>query len=309
MRILVTGASGLLGLNFGLQFARQHSITGLVNQHEVPGAPFGWQKVDLGQPGAAAGAVRAVKPDMILNCAALANIDACERFPELAQRLNAGLPGELALEARKMGVRLVHVSTDAVFDGQLEGATAENGPTNAINAYARSKLAGESAVLEANPDAIVARVNFYGWSLSGTRSLGEQFFNRLSTGQHMNGFTDVWFCPLQVNELAEILLEMVDKNLSGLYHTVSSECLSKYDFGCRIARLFGLDDGLIDPISWRDGNLAAPRSPNLRLDTTKLEKALGHPLPGQAEGLQRFFDQYAQGLPESLQRMNHRMKV
>jgi dTDP-4-dehydrorhamnose reductase len=119
----------------------------------------------------------------------------------------------------------------------------------------------------------------------------------------------VWFCPLQVNVLAEILLQMVEKNLSGLFHTVSGECLSKYDFGCRIARYFGLDERLIDPVSWRDANLTAPRSPNLRLDTTRLELALGIPLPGQAEGLQRFYDQYLQGLPETFKRMNQQMKV
>jgi dTDP-4-dehydrorhamnose reductase len=94
-----------------------------------------------------------------------------------------------------------------------------------------------------------------------------------------------------------------------LYHTVSGECLTKFDFGCRIARSFGLDEKLIDPVSWRDANLTAPRSPNLRLDTTKLQKALGAPLPGQAEGLQRFHDQFMQGLPETFRKMNQRMSV
>ncbi len=309
MRILVTGASGLMGLNFGLQFARQHTITGLVNQHDLAAAPFEWMRVDLAQPGVAAAVIRAVKPDLILHCAALANLDGCERNPEQAWRLNAELPGEIAAEAHRAGVKLVHISTDAVFDGQAEGAYTETSTATPINVYARTKLAGEAAVLDADPDAIVARVNFYGWSLGGTRSLGELFYNQLSAGRRMNGFTDVWFCPLQVNVLAETLLQMVDKNLSGLFHTVSSECLSKYDFGCRIARLFGLDEGLIDPVSWRDANLTAPRSPNLRLDTTLLAAALGAPLPDQAAGLQRFSGQLAQGLPETLKRMNRRMKV
>jgi len=309
MRILLTGASGLLGLNLGLHFAGRHTIIGLVNEHGLPDVPFQWMKVDLGQPGAAVEAVRTAKPDAILHCAALANVDGCERMPELAQRLNAGVPGELAAEARRLGIKLVHISTDAVFDGQLEGAYSETSPANPINVYARSKLEGEAAVLAADPGAIVARVNFYGWSLSGKRSLGELFFNQLYSGRRMNGFTDVWFCPLQVNVLAEILLQMVDKNLSGLYHTVSSECLSKYDFGCRIARQFGLDENLIDPVSWLDARLIAPRSPNLRLDTTRLEKALGAPLPGQAAGLQRFFDEYSQGLPETFKKMNQWMNV
>ncbi len=71
----------------------------------------------------------------------------------------------------------------------------------------------------------------------------------------MLGFTDVYFCPLQVNVLAEILLEMASRQLHGLYHVVSSEALTKYDFGMRIARLFGLDEGLIRPVSWQEAGL------------------------------------------------------
>ena len=309
MRILVTGASGLLGLNFGLQFAGQHTIIGLVNEHDLPGVPFEWKKVDLGDPDAARRAVKDVKPDVVLHCAALANVDACERTPDLAQRMNADLPGILAAEAAKTGAKMVHISTDAVFDGRIRGAYSEENPANPINAYARSKLAGEVAVLSANADAIVARVNFYGWSLSGTRSLGEQFFNSLRAGKRMNGFTDVWFCPLYVSQLAEILLEMIENGLSGLYHTASREFLSKYDFGCRIARQFGLNESLIDPVSWKVAGLAARRSPNLKLNVDRLEKALGHKLPGQEEGLRRFHEQYIQGLPAMFMKMDHRMSV
>ncbi len=98
---------------------------------------------------------------------------------------------------------------------------------------------------QANPQAIIARVNFYGWSLNGTRSLGEFFYRNLSAGKNVKGFTDVLFCPLLVNHLVDLLLTMAEKDLKGLYHVVSSEHLSKYEFGCRIARLFDLDEKLI----------------------------------------------------------------
>jgi dTDP-4-dehydrorhamnose reductase len=299
MRILVTGASGLLGLNFGLQYARQHTIIGVINTHALPDAPFEVCQADLAQPGTARALIEASKPELILHCAALANLEACERQPQLAQRLNGDVPGELAQEARRAGVKLVHISTDAVFDGSTGGYTERSQP-NPINVYARTKLDGERAVAAANPDAIIARVNFYGWSLSSTRSLGELFFHNLANGRRMNGFTDVLFCPLQVNVLAEILLQMVEKNLSGLFHTLSSECLTKYDFGCRLARQFGLDASLISPVSWLEGKLDAPRSPTLSLRTDKLEKALGHTLPDQAAGLQRFYAQYRSGYLDTL---------
>ncbi len=302
MRILVTGASGLLGLNFALQYNGLHEIIGLFNDNLLAHAPFEVCQVDLTQIGVAEKVVLQYRPDCIIHCAALANVDACESEPELAQRINAEVPGELAAAARKAGIKLVHISTDAVFDG-LHGDYSERSLANPINIYARTKLAGERAVLDANPDAIVARVNFYGWSLSGTRSLAEFFFNNLQAGKRVNGFTDVWFCPLQVSLLGETLMKMVEKNLSGLFHTVNRECLSKYDFGCRIARQFGLDERLVTPVSWLDGRLVAPRSPNLRLKVDKLEKALGELLPDQAAGLNRFYAQCQDGFAEKIRKM------
>jgi dTDP-4-dehydrorhamnose reductase len=299
MRILVTGASGLLGLNFALQYRGQHTIIGLVHSHALLDAPFEVCRADLAQPGASEQVIRSVKPELILHCAAIANMDTCEARPGLAQRLNAEVPAEIAVIARRLEIKLVHISTDAVFDG-LRGRYSEHSAARPINVYARTKLEGEKAVAEANPDAIIARVNFYGWSLNGTRSLAEFFFYNLRAGKRTNGFTDVWFCPLEVNLLGEVLMKMIAKQLSGLYHTVSRECLSKYEFGRRIARQFSLDESLVAPVSWLEGNLAAPRSPNLSLRTDKLEKALGESLPDQIEGLKRFYGLYREGYAERI---------
>lgn len=301
-RILVTGASGLLGLNFCLRFAAEHTVIGVSNQHALGGVPFEVRQLDLAQPGAAAQLLAEVRPEIVLHCAALANIDQAESNPALAERVNADLPGEMAAAARRWGAVMLHISTDAVFDGVRGDYTEEDAP-NPLNVYAASKLRGEQAVLAANPAAAVARVNFYGWSLSGKRSLSEQFFSNLSAGKPMFGFTDVIFCPLQVNVLGEVLLRMAQLELRGIYHTISSETLSKYDFGCRVARQFGLDAGLIRPVSWKDGGLKAVRSPNLNLRSDKLAAALGQALPGQAAGLARFAEEAQHGLRDVIQRL------
>jgi dTDP-4-dehydrorhamnose reductase len=296
-RILVTGASGLLGLNFALQTAGQHEITAVVHSHPLSGVPFQVYQADLSQPGAAARLLEQTQPEVIINAAAIAILDTCEAYPALAHQMNAVLPGELAEEAARRSFRMVHFSTDAVFDG-IKGDYTESDQPNPINHYARTKLAGEQAVLSANPDALIARVNFYGWSLNGQRSLAEHFFYALSKGQPVKGFTDIQFCPLQVNDLVDILLRMLDLELSGLYHVVSSECLNKYDFCCRLARQFGFDEDLIAPVSWLEGGLRANRSANLTLSSAKLEKALRAPLPAQAQGLWRFFEMYQAGYPQ-----------
>lgn len=302
MRILVTGASGLLGLNLALEATREHTVYGLANSHALRTSAFTVLQGDLLQPGAAERMLEQAQPDWVIHCAALAILDECEADPGRARQLNTEVPRKLAQLVARGGARLVHISTDAVFDGQKGNYTEEDEP-NPLSVYARTKLDGERAVAEADPQAIIARVNLYGWSLHGRRSLAEQFFNNLSAGKPMPGFTDVFFCPLLANDLAQVLLKMLAANLSGLYHVVSSQCSSKYDFGVALARRFGLDEGLIQPVSVSEAGLKAARSPNLTLRTDKLSTAFGEPLPSLSTGLDRFYTLYQQGYPQRLREM------
>ena len=303
MRLLVTGASGLLGLNLALEASKQHEVYGQVNQHLLKTAAFSVKQVDLLAPGAVEQILEQTQPDWVIHCAALANVDACETEPVLAKQLNTKLPEKLAVHVAKGGARLVHISTDAVFDGRI-GEYSETDKPNPLSIYARTKLDGERAVLVANPQAIVARVNLFGWSLKGQRSLGEWFFNNLQAGKQIRGFTDVFFCPLLANHLATLLLTMLEKRLSGLYHVVSSDCTSKYAFGMAIARRFGFDEHLISPSSVTDAGLTAVRSPNLTLQTSKISLALGEPPPGLPEGIESFFTLYRDGYPAKIQAMD-----
>ena len=300
MRILITGASGLLGLNLALEAAANHQVFGTVKDHPLKTQAFSVLQTDLLAPGAVEGVLRDTRPDWVIHCAALANLDACEADPALAEQLNTRLPEKLATYVGRGGARMLHVSTDAVFDGR-SGDYSETSQPNPLSVYARTKLEGELAVLEANPEAIVARVNLFGWSMSGRRSLAEHFFNNLSSGKGMMGFTDVFFCPMVVNDLARIFQEMLEKELGGLYHATGSECTSKYDFGVRLANTFGLDADLIAPIPVAESGLKAARSPHLTMRNDKLRADLGHDLPSLSTGLQRFYTLYQQGYPQKLQ--------
>ncbi len=298
-RILVTGASGLLGLNFCLRNWDSHSILG-VDRGKLHGTPFELIRAELTGPGAASRLIETARPDAILHAAANANVDSCESDPESARTLNAEIPGILAEAAAKASIRFLHISTDAVFDGTKDGLYTESDAPNPLSVYAQTKLLGEQNVLSANPAAAVARVNFFGWSLSGTRSLSEFFYNKLSAGQPCNGFTDVYFCPMFVGDLAETLVRMLDKGLSGLYHVVGAEALSKYEFGRRIARQFGFDESLVLPKSVEESGLKARRSHNLRLSIHKLSTALGMEIPGVSTGIEKFYAQAQQGYPQEM---------
>jgi dTDP-4-dehydrorhamnose reductase len=301
-RILITGASGLLGLNTALEAAKTQAVFGQVNSQVLHTADFKVVQADLLAPGAVQRLLDQTQPDWVIHCAALANVDACETDPQQAQQLNTEVPRILARHVARGGAHLLHVSTDAIFDGQ-RGEYTETDQPNPLGIYARTKLDAERAVLDENPQAIVARVNLFGWSLSGRRSLAEFFFNKLRANEPCMGFTDVFFCPMLVNHLGLLFLDMLQAGLSGLYHAVGSQCVSKYEFGLRVARTFGLDETLIAPRSVAEGGLKAARSPNLTLRTDKLIHDLGKSIPNLSTGMEQFYTLYQQGYPQLLRQL------
>ena len=299
-RLLLTGASGLLGLNLALKAVESGwDVTGWSGRRALARVPFSAQQVDLLDLAGISARVADLAPDLIIHCAALADIDKAEQHPALAEKLNAQAPEELARAARTCGAQLVHISTDAVFDG-ISGDYRETDEPNPINVYAGTKLAGERAVSAVYPQAVIARVNFYGWSPTGQRSLAEFFYTHLRSEQTVNGFTDVFFSPLYVGHLAGLLLKIAELRLEGLYHVFSPQATSKYAFGVSVARLFGLDESLINPTALKEIQTGTPRSLNLSMNTDKLQAALGEALPGEAEGLQAFYADWQNGLPDRL---------
>ncbi len=299
-RLLVTGASGLLGINLALRESTRRDVIGVTHSHSLLGVPFPLHSIDLASQGAIDNLLNESQPDAVIHCAAMANIDECEKSPHQAEQVNALVPGRLAAACRNRSIRLVHLSTDAVFDG-TRGNYLETDTPNPLSVYASTKLKGEKEVLDACPEAVIARVNFYGWSLTGKRSLAEFFFNNLAEGKTVNGFTDVEFCPLFVDHLAELLIRLAEGDFSGIYHVVSPISLSKFEFGCKIAGMFGFDKNLITPVSVMDGGLTARRSPRLTLNTQKLHEALKQEIPGVDEGIRAFARQQMEGYPQQLQ--------
>ena len=299
MKILVTGAGGLLGLNLVYELSKCHQVAATDRKAlRLPGGEHS-TSMDLLVEGVVPALLDQVEPDAVIHCAALADVDACEDDAAFAHRMNAVLPGHLAAECARRSVKLIHISTDAVFDGQTGGYSEDDIP-NPLSVYAQSKLDGERLVLEAMPGAVVTRVNLFGWSASGNRSLAEMFFYGLSAREPLKGFMDVTFCPILVNDLKDVFTDIFTKGLSGLYHLVSPISMTKYDFGVAIAEKFGYDSDRIEPVKVTDFGLKAARSPNLNLDVSKLTAALGRPLPDVYGGLERFYKLYQNGHPQML---------
>lgn len=298
-RLLITGASGLLGINLASETMSQHDIIG-VDRGKLSNAPFQMIQEDLSDLSSIEPLLDAVRPAWLINCAAIADLDFCEEHPEHAKLLNTEMPAVLAKACKKRGISLVHISTDAVFDGQKDGFYSEQDQPNPLNVYAKTKYESELAVAAENPSAIIARVNFYGWSLSGKRSLAEFFYNNLTNNKSMSGFTDAIFCPMLVNHTSRILVKMLTQGFTGLYHLVGQQSMSKYQFGVEIARKFSLREAGISPRSIHTSSLTAKRSHNLSLSTAKLSTVLGESFPDFSTGLAEFYTQFEQGYPQKI---------
>lgn len=298
-RILVTGVSGLLGINLAHELMRDFEIVGM-DRGKLMNTPFKIWKADLLDAGVMDAVLDSVRPDWVINCAALANLEDCENNPSLARTLNTDLPGQMAKACKLRDISFTHISTDAVFDGTKEGFFTENDTPNPLGVYSQTKLDGEYAVMDENNNAMITRVNFYGWSLSGKRSLAEFFYYNLANQKSISGFTDVIFCPMFVNHTVRTLTKMFEKKLSGTYHLVGTQPMSKYQFGAEIARKFGLNEKDIEPKSINSSNLTARRSHNLALSTHRLSTDLGESLPEFSTGLGEFFAQYQQGFPQNI---------
>ncbi len=217
----------------------------------------------------------------------MTNVDRCEQDEAGAYLLNREMARWVARASTEQGAQLVHISTDAVFDGRRGGYREEQRP-HPINVYGRSKLAGEQAVKHAHPRAIICRTNIFGWNALSKLSLAEWFLDSLESERRTPGFSDVWVTPLLVNDLAGILVQMLEADLKGTYQVVGADCVSKYEFGVRLARVFHLATELIEPVSVDEAQLRAPRPKRLCLDGRKAARALDLSLPRLNDGLKRF---------------------
>lgn len=240
-----------------------------------------------------------LRPDTIIHCAAATNLDWCESHAEESEQLNVHASSLLSEIARDLKAQFIYISTDAVFDG-TRGNYSEMDKPCPLNVYARTKLAGEHAVLERHGSALIVRVNIYGWNAQQKLSLGEWFLKQLQEEKEVPGFTDVTFCPILVNDLAGVLLRMLDRGLSGLYHLAGSERISKYEFGRCVAKTFGLDPAKVVPSRIVEAKLKARRSLDISLNTTKISQTMGVEMPSVEAGLRRFRALYDEGYPAQL---------
>lgn len=286
---LITGASGFLAANLGWWLGSNlgpavHRIG--VSRGKPNRAHFETHiSVDLAtDPSQIDSLIREIQPSVVVNAAAIASHQRCEDERQLAARVNRDAVTYIAHACAGIGSRLIHISTDAVFDGSSGGYTEESDPSP-FGVYGETKLAGELAALEAYAEALVVRTNFFGWSPDGSRSILEFFVNTLATQTTVRGFTDFTTSSIYVQHLSALLVELARVDHAGVLHVASRDSMTKYEFGRAVASEFSLNGDLIQPISGSRGPDGLSRARDLSLDTDLLTRILGRQAPSQTEGI------------------------
>ena len=284
-RLLLTGGSGLLALNWARAMGGSWQVHLALNRRLVSLAGIGAEVIDLGTDGFGE-ALDRLRPDLVVNTAGLTDVEACERDPDAAHLANVTIPGNIAAHTARRGIGFVHISTDHLFDG-VSLMLDEDSPVAPLNVYAASKARGEAAVLDANGAALVVRTNFYGWGPSYRRSFSDRILDALREGRETVLFEDVHFTPIDIDALVLASHELVAGRASGIYNVVGDERLSKYDFGLNVANRFRLDAGLIRPGRMTDRAELTRRPLEMSLSNRKLAAFLKRDLGDVAAQFQR----------------------
>lgn len=250
MRLAITGANGLIGGEAVAQAAGVHQVLALGRGPcRLPPGPYRYQAVDLADGAATEAALLASGAEAVLHAGALTDVDACERDPALAWRVNAGGTAAVARACAALGARLLALSTDYVFAGTA-GPYAEGDAPAPRGAYAASKLGGEAAALALAPGCAVGRVAVvYGGRPGARGTFAGQVLARLARGEPVPAFEDQLVSTTLASAGAARCLELLlTHRHRGVIHLADAGVVSRVDFARRLAARFGLDAGLVVPV-------------------------------------------------------------
>jgi dTDP-4-dehydrorhamnose reductase len=283
-RLLVTGGSGLLGSSIVKRARDRFKVATTYFSRKIEFKGVTCIQIDLTDK-RNYDVLDSFAPDAIVHCAALTDVDYCERNSDVARTHNVEMTRQLAALASATDAKFVYVSTDAVFDGTGRQYSEHDDP-NPVNVYGETKLMGEQVVSESEAPSAIIRTNIYGWNITSGQSLAEWMLDELRTGDSLTAFSDAYFTPIYTDSLAARLLDIVTNDFTGLLHVAGTERCSKLEFAVQLADIFNLPRDLIEPISIGDIDFDAPRGRDLSLDVTRAEELFGRSLPTVRGGLE-----------------------
>ena len=291
MKIGITGASGMLGAALVSHLSRTHKVFATSRSIGVEGQNIEWNCFDLTDVVLLNQWLETSQLDVIVHCAAIVDVDLCEENISAATNLHVITTEVIANYINSIKGMLIYISTDSVFDGEKSTSYSESDLVNPLNIYAKTKLMGEKLVQSMN-NGLVLRTNIIGWTQKGKTSFAEWVLDKLKDNAPFNLFYDVYFSPLTVYDLSFIIEKIIEKPILGLYHCGSSDIISKYDFGKKMAEIFQLSDTNINRVSFDSVDFKASRPKNMALNSGKLSDKLQYDIPSAIDSIVHMKIQY-----------------
>lgn len=293
MRLLVVGANGLLGSNIVNAGQRRNwEISGTYHSAR-PDFNIPLTQFDLREYRAFDEVLSEHNPDIVVNCAAITDVDGCETNPEAAKLVNRDAAGGLAAHCEQADVTFVHVSTDYVFDGAASKPYRETAEPNPVQVYGKSKLAGERAAQAALESVLLPRLSFvWGIHRSTDELTGFPSWvrNKLQADEVVSLFTDQWVTPTRAGQAAETILDLISQDASGRYHVACTSCATPYEFGNVIVERTNSSSDLLREGSIDKVNRNAERPKYSCLSVEKVEAELGRAQPTLREDVDAVWD-------------------
>ena len=298
--ILITGGSGLLGLNWALAVREKFNVTLGLHDRKANLKDTRSILLDLDSKEALTRALEAFQPQLVIHAAGLTSVEQCEANPTLAKHINVDLTQNLAIVCTRLNIPMVYISTDHLFSGN-ESLVHEDYPVSPVNVYAKTKAEAETCVLDSDAKALIIRTNFYSWGTSYRQSFSDMVINHLRVGKKISLFKDVYYTPILIEPLVYAVHELVHKKAKGIFNIVGDDRISKYDFGLKLAKEFNLDNDLIDEGKIIDKPSLVNRPHDMSLSNEKVSNYLGRKMGGLDEHILKLKAQEVNGLTQELQ--------
>jgi len=282
-KILIVGANGFLGTNLLDLYEKEDSINknfyfsaaDLEKNYIKQDIPFYY--IDITKPEDTIKKIVKISPDIIILTAGMTNVDQCEVDKKLATKINTEGPKNVVNACKKIGSKLVFMSTDFVFDGtKRDGFYTENDNPNPLSHYAKTKYFAEKAIIDSDIDFLICRTAIlYGWSKTKLNFI-TWIINKLLQKEKISIVTTQINSPTFAINLAQIILKLIEKDANGIYHTAGNDILNRYEIALKCAEIFNFNKSLIIPIEYFKQKATRPE--NAGLDITKLKKLIGSEL-------------------------------
>ncbi len=288
MRLLIIGGTGLLGQYMVLEaYQLGWEVTATYHDNDDKRGTRNLVHLDVRNEGEVTELLRSTRPEAVVLAAGITDLDRCENNPQEAWEVNAEGTLNVAAACKLNDIRLLYVSTDAVFNGQKGERYYEFDTPDPLGIYAQTKLEAERITMDADYRNIVARISLlYGWNnMIDKDNFVTWALHRLRAGERLNLFTDRMTCPTYAPHAAKVLLKMLAAGGRGTYHVAGADCLDRYEMGRKVAEVFSLSPDLCSRGSVADAGLAARRGRYLCLSSQKAEAEFDLRMMGFEDGL------------------------